>query len=354
LSEKQIVAIAKALLGNCRLLIMDEPTAALSSSEAAALFNVMRTLKARGVTLIYVSHRLAEIFQVADRVTVLRDGQHIGTTSLDATTPDELIGDMLGRPLQSIFPLRHRQLGEIVLSVEHVSAARAFNDVSFQLRAGEVLAITGLAGSGKTELGRALFGAWPIDRGQIRWFGVADSATPARAVAAGIGCVPEDRREEGLLIDEPVRRNISLVALPRLAKRWGMLNRSGEWRTAQHQAETLHIKAPSLSAPVQILSGGNQQKAVLAKWLAIGARALILLEPTQGIDVGMKVELYELIAQLAQAGTAIVLISADLPEVIGLAHRVLVLRSGRLVAEWADTQATAAAIVRAATGVEAD
>lgn len=358
LSEKQLVAIAKALLGNCRMLIMDEPTAALNGSEVDALFNVMRTLKARGVTVIYVSHRLAEIFQVADSVTVLRDRQHIRTTSLDATTPDELIGHMLGRPLQSVFPPRHRQSGDIVLSVEHASAVRVFDDVSFQLRAGEVLAITGLAGSGKTELGRALFGAWPLDQGQIRWFDAVDdvtpSLTPSRAVAAGIGCVPEDRRDEGLLLDEPVRRNISLAALPRLAKRWGMIDRSGEQRTAQHQAETLHIKAPSLSAPVQVLSGGNQQKAVLAKWLAIGARALILLEPTQGIDVGVKFEIYELIAQLAQAGTAIVLISADLPEVVGLAHRVLVLRSGRLVAEWPDTQMTAAAIARAAAGVEAN
>ncbi len=351
LSEKQIVAIAKTLLGECRILIMDEPTAALNSVEVEALFKVMQALKARGVTVIYVSHRLAEIFQVADVVTVLRDGQHIRTTPLDQTSPAELIAAMLGRSVQSVFPPRHTQLGDIVLSVEHASAARAFDDVSFQLRAGEVLAITGLAGSGKTELGQALFGAWPLDRGEIRWFDATGRITPANAVAAGIGLVPEDRKAEGLLFDEPVRRNVTLAALTRLIKRWGVIDRSGEQRAAQLQAEALHIRAPSLSAPVRILSGGNQQKTVLARWLAIGARALILLEPTQGIDVGVKVEIYELIAQLAQAGTALVLVSAELPEVAGLAQRVLVLRGGRLVAELSGAEVEATSILRAAAGV---
>jgi ABC-type sugar transport system ATPase subunit len=351
LSEKQLVAIAKTLLGECRILIMDEPTAALNSAEVEALFKIMQTLKACGVTVIYVSHRLAEIFQIADVVTVLRDGQHIRTTPLSQTTLAELIADMLGRSLQSVFPPHHRQLGEVVLSVEHASAARAFDDVSFQLRAGEVLAITGLVGSGKTELGQALFGARPLDRGEIRWFGVAGRITPAYAVAAGVGLVPEDRKAEGLLFDEPVRRNVTLAALTRLAKRWGVIDRSGEQRAAQLQAEALHIRAASLSAPVCTLSGGNQQKTVLAKWLAIGARALILLEPTQGIDVGVKVEIYELIARLAQAGTAIVLVSADWPEVVGLAQRVLVLRGGRMVAELSHTQLEATSILRAAAGV---
>jgi ABC-type sugar transport system ATPase subunit len=353
LSEKQWVAIAKTLLGECRILIMDEPTAALNSAEVEALFKVMQLLKARGVTVIYVSHRLGEIFQIADVVTVLRDGQHIRTIPLSKTTPDELIADMLGRPLPSVFPPRHTQLGEVVLSVEHASAAWAFEDVSFQLRAGEVLAITGLAGSGKTELGRGLFGAWPLDQGVIRWFDTAGRITPAFAVAAGVGLVPEDRKAEGLLFDEPVQRNVTLAALARLVKRWGVIDRSGEQQTAQHYATALRVKAPSLAAPVRTLSGGNQQKTVLARWLAIGARALILLEPTQGIDVGVKVEIYELIAQLAQAGTAIVLVSAEWSEVAGLADRVLVLREGRLVAELCGEQVEAATILRAAVGVAA-
>ncbi len=351
LGEKQLVAIGKALLSECRLLIMDEPTAALNSVEVEALFNVLAALKARGVTLLYVSHRLDEIFRIADAVTVLRDGQHVRTIPLSATTPDELIADMLGRSLINAFPPRQPSIGEVVLSVEHLSSVRAFEDVSFQLRAGEVLAITGLAGSGKTELGQALFGAWPIEHGQIRWFDTAEHLTPTRAVATGVGYMPEDRQAESLLLDVAVRRNITLAVLPRLARRWGLLDRSGEQRTAQKQAEALQIKTPSLTSPARVLSGGNQQKTALAKWLAAGARALILSEPTQGIDVGVKFEIYDLIAQLARSGTAILLISSELPEVLGLAQRVLVMRRGKIVAELPGDQIQATDVLRAATGV---
>jgi ABC-type sugar transport system ATPase subunit len=351
LGQRQLVAIAKALMSNCRVLIMDEPTAALNSAEVEALLNVLAALKARGVTMLYVSHRLDEIFRIADVVTVLRDGQHVRSTPLSATTPDDLIADMLGRPLTGAFPPQQQSWGEVVLSVEQLSSARAFEDISFQLRAGEVLAITGLAGSGKVELGQALFGAWPIDRGQVRWFNRQESLTPVHAVAAGVGFVPEDRQNESLLLDVAVRRNITLAILPRLARRLGFLDRSREQQAAQRQAEALQIKVPSLASPVRVLSGGNQQKTALAKWLAAGARVLILLEPTQGIDVGVKFEIYDLIAQLAQSGTAILLISSELPEVVGLAQRVLVMRSGKIVAEFAGEQAEAAAVLRAAAGV---
>ncbi|NTU62027.1 MAG: sugar ABC transporter ATP-binding protein [Chloroflexi bacterium] len=351
LGEKQLVAIAKALLNECRVLIMDEPTAALNSAEVEALFNVLTTLKARGVTTLYVSHRLDEVFQIADAVTVLRDGRHICTTPLTATTPDDLIAAMLGCSLTNAFPPRGRHLGEVVLSVEHLSSARAFEDISFRLHAGEVLAVTGLAGSGKRELGQALFGARPIDRGQVRWFDRRESLTPVHAVAAGVGYAPEDRQTESLLLDVAVQRNITLAVLPRLTRRLGFLDRSGEQQTARRQAEALQIKAPSLTTPVRVLSGGNQQKTALAKWLAAGARVLILLEPTQGIDVGVKFEIYDLIAQLARSGTAILLISSELPEAIGLAQRVLVMRSGRIVADLPGEQAEAATLLRAAAGV---
>jgi len=351
LGEKQLVAIAKALLNECRVLIMDEPTAALNSAEVEALFNVLTTLKARGVTTLYVSHRLDEVFQIADAVTVLRDGRHICTTPLTATTPDDLIAAMVGRSLTNAFPPRGRHLGEVVLSVEHLSSARAFEDISFRLHAGEVLAVTGLAGSGKTELGQALFGARPIDRGQVRWFDRRESLTPVHAVAAGVGYVPEDRQTDSLLLDVAVQRNITLAVLPRLTRRLGFLDRSGERQTAHRQAEALQIKAPSLASPVRVLSGGNQQKTALAKWLAAGARVLILLEPTQGIDVGVKFEIYDLIAQLARSGTAILLISSELPEVIELAQRVLVMRSGRIVADLPGEQAEVATLLRAAAGV---
>ncbi len=359
LGQRQLLAIAKALLSECHVLIMDEPTAALNNAEVEALFSVLSVLKARGVTLLYVSHRLDEIFRIADTVTVLRDGQHVRTAALSATTPDELITDMLGRPLTGVFPPRQRPTDEVVLSVEHLSSAHLFEDVSFQLHASEVLAITGLAGSGKTELGQALFGAWPIESGQVRWFdrperfeGVARrSLTPTRAVTIGVGLVPEDRQTESLLLDVAVRRNITLAILPRLARRLGFLDRSGEQRTAQRQVEALQIKTPTLSSPVRVLSGGNQQKTALAKWLAAKARVLILLEPTQGIDVGVKFEIYDLIAQLTQSGAAILLISSELSEVVGLAQRVLVMRGGKIAAEFANEQMEAAAILRAAAGV---
>jgi ABC-type sugar transport system ATPase subunit len=351
LGQRQLVAIGKALLSNCRLLIMDEPTAALNSAEVETLFDVLAALKARGVTMLYVSHRLDEIFRIAEAVTVLRDGQHVRTTPLSAATPHELIADMLGRPLTGVFPARHPPADEVVLSVDHLSSARAFDNVSFQLRAGEVLALTGLAGSGKTELGQALFGAWPIDGGQVRWFDRSEPVAPPRAVALGVGYAPEDRQTESLLLDVAVRRNITLAILSRLTRRWGFLDRSAEQDAAQRQAEALQIKAPSLAAPVRVLSGGNQQKTALAKWLAAGVRVLILQEPTQGIDVGVKFEIYRLIAQLAQSGTAILLISSELPEVVGLAHRVLVMRNGKIATEFRGEQAEAPAILRAAAGV---
>jgi ABC-type sugar transport system ATPase subunit len=353
IGQRQIVALAKALLNECRLLIMDEPTAALNSAEAEALFAVIQTLTARGVAILYVSHRLAEIFQLAHRVTVLRDGEHIRTTPIGATTPVALVADMLGRSLIGAFPARRRDVGEVVLAVHQISAPRAFADVSFELRAGEVLAITGLTGSGKTELGRALFGDWPIARGQVHWFGESVAVTPQQAVAAGVGSLPEDRQNDGLLIDTAVQRNIGLAALPHLINGWGLIDRSAEQQTAQQQVHDLQIKTPALETPVRILSGGNQQKVALAKWLACGARALILMEPTQGIDVGVKFEIYDLIAQLSRAGTAIVLISSDLAEVTGLAHRVLIMHGGHVAADRPIEQTTAEEIMRLAAGVSA-
>ena len=351
LGQRQLVAIARALLRNCRGLIMDEPTAALNSVEVEALFKVLAVLKTHGVTMLYVSHRLDEIFRIADTVTVLRDGQQVWTSPLSEATPDQLIAAMLGRPLQNAFPAHLHSPGKVVMAVEHLSGGRAFEDISFQLHAGEVLAISGLAGSGKTELGQALFGAWPCDRGQVRWFGQDESLAPARIVAAGVGFVPEDRQNESLLLDAAVQRNITLAALRRLTRRGGFLDRSGERQAAQQQIEALQIKVPSLASPVRVLSGGNQQKTALARWLAVGVRVLILLEPTQGIDVGVKFEIYDLIARLARSGTAILLISSDLPEVVGLAQRVLVMRRGKIMAEFAGESVAADALLRAAAGV---
>jgi ABC-type sugar transport system ATPase subunit len=241
-----------------------------------------------------------------------------------------------------------------MLSVHQLSADRAFEDVSFELRAGEVLAITGLAGSGKTELGKALFGDWPIASGEINLPGQRTPPDPTHAIAAGVGYMPEDRKVEGVLAEAPVRRNISLAILPRLARRLGVIDRPAERSAAAQQSQALDIKTPSLEQLVRNLSGGNQQKVALAKWLASGARVLILMEPTQGIDVGVKFEIYELIARLSMEGVAIVLISSELPEIVGLAHRILVMRNGRIVAELSGEQTDSETILRYALGEHAE
>jgi ribose transport system ATP-binding protein len=348
--EKQIVEIAKALLDQSRLLIMDEPTAALNSAESEALFEIIAALKAKGVTILYVSHRLPEIFRLADAVSVLRDGRHIRTAPIGEVTPDSLIADMIGRRLEGVFPPRRRDLGAVVLSVERLASPGAFENATFDLRAGEVLAITGLTGSGKTELGRALFGDCAIASGRAQVFGLSGRVDPAQAMAAGMGYLPEDRKVEGVLAEVSVRRNLALAILPRLARRLGVIDRPAERRTAQAQVDALDIKTPSLDQLVRNLSGGNQQKVALGKWLACGARLLILMEPTQGIDVGVKFEIYELIARLSREGVAILLISSELPEILGLAHRILVMRAGRVVAELDGERTDPETILRYALG----
>ena len=351
-SEKQIVEIAKALLSKSRLLIMDEPTAALNSAEVEALFELITALKAQGVTIVYVSHRLPEIFRVADAVTVLRDGRHIRTATIAAVTTDSLITDMIGRKLEGMFPPRHHQMGGEVLAADRLCVATAFEDVSFSLHAGEVLAITGLTGSGKTELGKALFGDWPADSGQVRLFGRVVRPNSADAIALGVGYLPEDRKVEGVLAEVSVQRNISLAILPRLANALGVIRQSAERQIAEQQVRDLEIKTPSLEQWVRNLSGGNQQKVALGKWLACSARLLILMEPTRGIDVAVKFEIYELINRLSRAGVAVLLISSELPEVLGLAHRVLVMRNGRIVAALPGEQTDSEVILRYVLGQE--
>jgi ABC-type sugar transport system ATPase subunit len=348
--EKQIVEIAKALLDESRLLIMDEPTSALNSSEVGALFRIIRTLQERGVTILYVSHRLGEIFELADAVTVLRDGRHIRTSPIGEVTADTLITDMIGRKLEGIFPARNRTLGAVVLAARHLTSARTFDGVSFALRAGEVLAITGLSGAGKTELAKALFGDWPLDGGEIELFGRPGGIDPSRAIAAGVGYLPEDRKTEGILAEVSVQRNLALAVLPRLAQRFGIIDRAQERAVATREVEALEIRTPSLGQLVRNLSGGNQQKVALGKWLACGARLLILVEPTQGIDVGVKFEIYDLVAQLSGTGVAILLVSSELPEILGLAHRILVMRAGRVVAELEGERTNSEEVLRYALG----
>jgi ribose transport system ATP-binding protein len=349
-SEKQIVEISKALINRSRCLIMDEPTAPLNAEEAEALFEIIETLKSEGVTIVYVSHRLNEIFRLADNITVLRDGHHIRTSPRSETNQDQLITDMIGRKLAGVFPPRNRQLGEVVLKVENLTRLKAFYGVSFELHAGEILAITGVSGSGKTELGKALFGDWPLDAGAIYLQGKPVRMSPARAVKFGIGYVAEDRKSEGVIQELSVRRNLTLPILPRLANRAGLLQEKLEDQAAQQQIDSLAIKTPSLRQSLGNLSGGNQQKVSLGKWLASQASIFILLEPTQGIDVAVKFEFYHLINRLSQDGVAFILISSEIAEILGLAHRILVMREGEVAADLAGEQTDSEEILRFAMG----
>jgi ABC-type sugar transport system ATPase subunit len=348
--EQQVVEIARALLNRSQLLIMDEPTAALNRAEVDALFANIATLKAQGVTIIYVSHRLEEIFQLADTVTVLRDGKHISTHPIGEVTADSLIKDMIGRELADIFPERLPTIGEPLLVVDGLGIPGLLEDISLTLHRGEVLAVTGLAGSGKTELGQALFGALPPESGAITLSGKPFKPAPWRAVRRKLIALPEDRKTEGILQELPVKRNISLTVLSRVSNTLGIIRSREERRVAMTQVENLAIKISSLDQIVKTLSGGNQQKVALAKWLAVEPDVFILMEPTQGIDVGVKFEVYQFIAERAKEGAGVLMISSEIPEILGLSHRILVMREGRIVANLDTPSTNAEEILRHALG----
>lgn len=333
-SEKQVIEIARALAHDSRLLIMDEPTSALSQTEAEALFRIVESLRESGVTVLYISHRLDEIFRLADAVTVLRDGEHILTRPMAGVTRDDLIEAMIGRKLTDIFPPRlpaqaHRTPRLEVRDL-HASGLRG---VSFTLYAGEVLGVAGLSGSGKTELGKALFGDLPLTAGTLTLDGAPYHPSPRSALSRGMSYLPEDRKAEGVLQEVNVRRNLTLGVLDRIDNRFGIIDRAAERRIAQEQIDALSIRTPTMEQIALHLSGGNQQKVALGKCLAAEPSIFILMEPTQGIDVGIKVELYRFIAEQAAAGKAVLLISSELNELLGLAHRILVMRDGQITAE---------------------
>ena len=356
--RQQLVEIAKALSHEARILVLDEPTAALTDTEAESLFAILQNLRARGIGIIYISHRLAEVFRLSDRITVLRDGKTVSSEPTVESDQQRLIAQMVGREVSQLFPETDRAAGEVVFEARHVSAADparrdrlVVDDVSFSLRRGEVLGIAGLMGAGRTELLTALFGASPgRTTGEILFDGKAVRIThPSDAIALGIGFVTEDRKRSGLVLDESVLRNMTLVALERVSGAF-VTNESSEIAASGRLFQSLRIKASSLFTIVRTLSGGNQQKVVLAKWLLNEARVLFLDEPTRGIDVGAKAEIYQLIDRLAQSGVAIVLVSSELPEVLGLSDRILVLHEGRISGEFTRAQATPEAVMACAIG----
>jgi rhamnose transport system ATP-binding protein len=349
--EQQLVEIAKAIGADARIVIMDEPTASLTEREVASLFQVIARLRAEGVGVIYISHRLEEIAAVADRVTVLRDGETIATKRIQEVDREELIRMMVGRELGAVFPKREIITGETVLELRDVSSRTAgVRHVSLSVRKGEILGIAGLVGSGRTQLAETIFGLTPADSGEILLRGESIAiASPADAIRRGIGYVPEDRPRHGAILEMSIAANTSLASLRKVASH-GLIDRAGERELAEGFVKQLRIKTPSVEMEAGSLSGGNQQKVALARWLAIEPAVLILDEPTQGVDVGSKSEIHSLMADLAERGLAIVMISSELPELLGMSDRIAVMHNGTIRGTLDRKDATQQAILSLALG----
>jgi rhamnose transport system ATP-binding protein len=350
IADQQLVEIAKALSFDARVLVMDEPTAALSGVEVERLFAVVRSLREAGAAILFISHRFDEVFALAQRITVMRDGRLVSTdraADLDVAT---LVRRMIGREVSQLFPKEQTRAGEVVLEVRRLTRRGLFADVGFTVRSGEIVALAGLVGAGRSEVVRAVFGVDRYDDGEVLVGGEPlPRGRPAAAMAAGVALVPEDRRQQGLVMELSVERNATLTRRWALA-RLGLLGRGSERRAAQTSIQRLQVRAGRLSDPVSTLSGGNQQKLVLAKWLSTTPRVLIVDEPTRGIDVGTKAEVHRLLSELAGQGVAVLMVSSELPEVLGMADRVLVMHEGRLVSEIPRHRADEESVMLAATG----
>jgi len=354
IADQQLVEIVKALTSNARVIVMDEPTAALTTTEVERLFGIVETLRARGNAVLFVSHRLEEIFAICQRVTVMRDGRHVLTKPAGELTVQSVIRAMVGRDMDALFPKVDAERGKVVLQVERLTREGVFTDVSFEVRAGEIVALAGLVGAGRSEVARAIFGIDRWDAGSVEVAGRRlRPGSPTTAMGAGVALVPEDRRQQGLLMDFSIERNIALASLDHV-QRGGLIPRGAERRFARDWAVRLQLKYGKLTNPVWTLSGGNQQKVVLAKWLARKPTVLIVDEPTRGIDVGTKAEVHRLLSELAAQGVAVLMISSELPEVLGMADRIVVLFEGRVMREFLRADATEDAIMHAATGLVED
>jgi ABC-type sugar transport system ATPase subunit len=352
-SQEQIVQIAAALGTHAKVIIMDEPTSSLSAHESEHLFKLLAHLKDRGITVLYVSHRMEEIFRLCDGVTVLRDGRHVATERIADTNPNRVIHQMVGREVEQ-YSFNHldRPLGQELLRVENLSSPGKFSHLSFTLRAGEVLGFAGLVGAGRSEMAQAIFGLDPAATGRV--FVEGKEIVPGSvmaALAAGIGLVPEDRKRMGLVLTMNCRENTSLAALQRLT-RGGFIRRREENSLVERYVKRLRVKTPSLNAPTAGLSGGNQQKVALAKWLARHCRVLMVDEPTRGIDVGAKAEIHQLLDELACQGLGLLVISSELPEVMNLSRRILVLRDGQMTGELNRAGLSQPNLMRLMAGIE--
>ncbi len=350
IAQRQMVEIAKALSFESRLIVMDEPTSSLTEREVETLFALIRSLKAQGVSVVFISHRLEEVFQVADRVTVLRDGRHIATAPLGELSVPAVVRMMVGREVAQVSAGAPILDGQVVLEVRGLSRGRTVRDVSLKLHQGEILGMFGLVGSGRTDLARALFGVDPIERGEVWIDGRrARIDSPRRAIAQGLGFVPEDRKAQGLFLNMAVGQNVTIAALGDLA-RLDFIDFARMRRLAQEYVERLDIRTPGLGQRVRNLSGGNQQKTVIARWLTLHPKVLILDEPTRGIDVGAKAEIHALMRALAREGVAVLMISSELPEIMAVSDRIVVMREGRVVGELSRAEASQDRIMFYATG----
>jgi len=348
IAHQQMIEVAKALSLNASIIIMDEPTSSLTEKETEILFKVMRSLKNQGITIIYISHRLDEVFDIADRITVLRDGQHVGTSFIQQIKPYEVIHKMVGRELGDMYPKKAITSNELVLKINNLCSGKKLHNISFELHKGEILGIAGLIGAGRTELARSIFGIDPINQGDIIVEGKKVFInSPKKAISLGLGFVPEDRKKQGLFLDMAVRGNITIGKLKALSI-LGFLRFRQLAFLAENFVKQLNIRTPSLGQRVQNLSGGNQQKVIIARWLTLNPKIFILDDPTRGIDVGTKAEIYALIDQLAEKGVGIIMISSELNEILGISDRILVMREGHIVGDFSRQEANQNAIMHCA------
>ncbi|MCD8140515.1 MAG: sugar ABC transporter ATP-binding protein [Planctomycetaceae bacterium] len=350
---QQVVEICKALSRDSKVLILDEPTAVLTFREKEKLFGLLRDLQTQGVTIVYISHRLEELFELCSDITVFKDGEYVDTVSVAGSTIDRLINMMVGRELSNLFPTRHATIGETVLEVHNLRRAPVVNDVSFTVRAGEVLGFSGLVGAGRTETMRLIYGADRMDAGEIVLNGkrLAIRST-TDAIRAGIGFLPEDRKRQGIILEMPIRINATLASMRQVTTRFHTISRKREKELVDRLVRFLSIKLGSMEDDVSTLSGGNQQKVSFAKWIAANCKCIILDEPTRGVDVGAKVEIYQIINEMAEKGMAVVVVSSEMLELIGICDRVLVMRGGSVMGELAKDDLTENNMISLAMGVQ--
>jgi ribose transport system ATP-binding protein len=350
IANQQLIEISKALSSNCKVLILDEPTSALTDTEAEHLLKLLRRLASEGVSILYISHKLNEVFALADRVTVLRDGKYIGTEKIGDVTTDQIIRMMVGRELGAMYPHKTHKVGSPLLEVQDLRLPSSEARNSFKLNQGEILGFAGLIGSGRSELARAIFGADPKSAGKLFLNGTpVDFRSPQDAIKNGVGYLPEDRKAAGLFLDMSIRLNIEAAVISEVSQK-GFLASAKEKALAEGYVRELAISTPGIEQEVRRLSGGNQQKALIAKWLAIKPKILIVDEPTRGIDVGSKKEIHFLLRGLADSGVGVIIISSELPEILGMSDRILVMHEGAIAAEYSAADATEEKIIRSASG----